>query len=91
MSVAFPRGTTVTVAQAASYADVSRQTIRRWCVEHGIGVQIGDNGTWRVSAPALSALLSTDRPALDAILAGRFSDPAAQAHMAARFDIGARG
>jgi len=88
---ALPRGTTVTVTQAASYASVSPQTIRRWCVEHGIGAQVGANGNWRVSAPALSALLSADRLALDAILAGRFDDPAAKAHMAVRFEIGARG
>jgi hypothetical protein len=47
-----------TIEQAAGIAGKSRRTIRRWCIEHGIGRRIG--GTWRVSKVALMMLLEGD-------------------------------
>lgn len=91
MNAPFPPSLAIGVGQAAKVANVSGETIRRWCVSFGIGAKPGGRGRWRVSAPALLALLADDKPALAAINAGRFTDPSAAQYMAARFQAGARG
>jgi hypothetical protein len=54
----------VTIEQAASTSGKTPRTMRRWCIEHGIGRRIG--GTWRVSKVALAMLLEGDHEALAA-------------------------
>ena len=88
---AFPPSTVISVLQAATYAGVSDDTVRRWCAEHGLGQQPGGRGRWRVSAPALSAFMADDKLALAAIRAGRFDDPIVKPYLSVRFQLGARG
>ena len=52
------------VQQAAALAGVTPRTMRRWCVEHGIGRRIG--GIWRVSRIALAMWTEGDIEALAA-------------------------
>lgn len=90
MNALFLPSFAISVGQAAKVANVSGETIRRWCISDGIGVQPGGRGPWRVSAPCLLALLANDGPALAAIKAGRLGDDAARPYVAARFEAGAR-
>ncbi|WP_376775245.1 helix-turn-helix domain-containing protein [Aminobacter aminovorans] len=88
--VPIPPGTAISVPSAARYAGVSRDTIRRWCKDHGLGVQPGGRGRFRVSFPALSAFLAADDEALAAIRLGAFGDEVVSPYMAGRFEAGAR-
>jgi hypothetical protein len=53
---------------AGGIANVTTETIRRWCAMHFIGRVVG--GRWYVSKPALLMYLDGDRAALKAYLAG---------------------
>lgn len=52
-------GEWLTVAEAASIAEVSERTIRAWCLDHRIGIMVA--GRWRVSRVSLSLILAGDR------------------------------
>ncbi len=90
--VPIPKGTSISVAEAAEFAEVSGDTIRRLAIAQGLGRQPGGRSKrWRISYPALSAYLAGDRVALAALREGRFDHPSVTDHMAGRFQAGARG
>lgn len=67
--VPFDRREGVTIEEAAACAGRDVRTLRRWCIEHGIGRRIA-GGPWTVSRVALAMLLNGDRRALRLYLAG---------------------
>ncbi|GEM_PF-4187496 len=66
----------ITITIAAGIAGKDPQTVRRWCMEYGIGVQPHKNKNWRVSRPALLALLDGDHRAIQIIRNGDRTNPA---------------
>ena len=88
--VPMPKGTVITVLEAAEMAGVSDDTVRRRAREYGLGTQPGGKGKWRISYPAWSAHLADDPVALKAIRLGRFDDPSVKPYLAGRFGAGAR-
>ncbi|MET4293732.1 hypothetical protein [Bradyrhizobium sp. LB5.2] len=67
--IPFDRREAISVKEAAGLAATSGNTIRNWCIRHGIGRRVG-GGVWRVSKVALKMLLDGDMPALAAYVYG---------------------
>lgn len=67
----------ISVSVAARLSGTSTESVRRWCKTYGIGTQTGKNASWRVSRPALLALLDGNTVALAAIKAGDKCHPEA--------------
>jgi hypothetical protein len=59
----------LTLKEASTAAGRSERTIRRWCIDKGIGRRVAD-GTWTVSKVALLMLLEGDDEALFSYLHG---------------------
>lgn len=70
----------ISVSIAARLAGVTPRTIQNWCCAHRIGRRIA-NGPWRVSRVALQMLLSNDKSALKAYLAGKRADERVAAYL----------
>lgn len=64
----------ISVAEAAEYAGVSGETIRRWCDRYGIGRRPAGNGyrewAYQVSLPGLRMVVTGDFTALEAFRSG---------------------
>ena len=88
--VPLPRGTVITVSEAAALAGVSDDTVRRRAREFGLGAQPGGKGKWRISFPAWSAHLVADLAAIEEMRLGRFDHPSVMKYLVGRFDAGAR-
>lgn len=75
----------IPVSVACRLSGRSGETVRQWCKVYGIGVQVGKNTSWRVSRPALLALLDGEKakPALVAILQGDRNNPEARSYYGA--------
>src|SRR5207302_334011 len=69
---------------AAETAGVTCSTMRRWCVEHGLGRRVGR--PWRVSRVALQMHLDGDRAALRAYHSGDRTSELVVAYFR-RFDL----
>lgn len=82
--VPLPYSDIVSVTEAASYAGVSGETIRRWCQRFGIGRQFRGNGwrewRWQVSRPALRMVVTRDWEALEAFRCGDRTSPLVSRH-----------
>ena len=63
-------GETVNIKSAARIANVSPDTVGRWCRVFGIGRQPSPGSIWRVSLPALRMVVACDDTALEAFRAG---------------------
>lgn len=63
------------VKQAAGLVGVSGETIRKWCIEYGIGRQIKRKAKWRVSRPALYMVAAADFEALEEFRRGNRGHP----------------
>ena len=66
---------TINVKAAALIANVSPDTVGRWCRVFGIGRQPSPGSNWRVSRPALRMVAACDDAALDAFRTGDRSNP----------------
>lgn len=64
----------IDIRGAAKRAGRSQNTLRNWCIKHGLGRRIA-GGLWVVSKPALAMFLDGDTKALRAYLAGDRSSP----------------
>lgn len=63
------------IKQGAALAGVSPDTVRRWCIEYGIGRQLNKHTPWRVFPAPLLMARAADIKALEAYRAGdRTSD-----------------
>lgn len=67
------RGEGISTAAAAELAGVNERTVRKWCLDHGIGLRVC--GRWRVSIVALMMILSGDQDALSAYQDGDRTSP----------------
>ena len=72
-----PWGDAISVSVACKLSGRSGETVRQWCKTYGIGIQVSKNACWRVSRPALRALLNGDAEAVQAIRAGDRRNPIA--------------
>jgi len=83
-------GTEITVQQAAAWAGLSEDTVRRRARADGLGHQPGGRGRMIISAPAWSAYVVDDREALAAIRLGDLDHPSVRPHLERRFEMGVR-
>jgi hypothetical protein len=74
-------GQVTTIKGAASEAHVSCDSVRRWCASYGIGRQLAEGGTWRVSVPALRMVVACDPEALEAFRRGDVTHPRVVAYL----------
>lgn len=72
--LSIPIGEIIYVSEAMKIAGVSDETIRRWCVKHGIGrkyrAYTWSDNVWQVSRPGLLIVMAKDWEALQALIAG---------------------
>lgn len=65
-------GEVISLKEAAHRTGKNEKTIRRWCVEDGIGRRASSGAPWEISALALEAKRYGDGEALDALRCGKF-------------------
>lgn len=65
-------GEVISLKEAAHRVGKNEKTIRRWCVEDGIGRRSSMGAPWEISAIALEAKRYGDSEALDALRSGEF-------------------
>lgn len=72
--MSMPVGDIISVSEAMKIAEVSDETIRRWCAKYGIGrkyrAHSWSDNVWQVSRPGLRIVMAKDWDALEALMAG---------------------
>ncbi len=63
----------LSLKQAAGIAEVSPDTVARWCKRYGIGKQLHPNAQWRVDEEGLRIVMAGDAEALAAYRADPFA------------------
>ncbi|WP_430251253.1 hypothetical protein [Neorhizobium sp. DAR64860/K0K1] len=77
----------VRIETAMFFAQVSDKTIRTWAAKDGIGRQAERHAPLQISLPALLMKADGDHAALDALRAGRRSNPAVAAYLDRAIDL----
>ncbi|MEO9299011.1 hypothetical protein [Devosia alba] len=65
----------LSLQQAAFETNQSEKTIRRLCIEFGIGRRSARGGHYQISSPALQMVMSNDLVALELLRAGQREAP----------------
>jgi hypothetical protein len=73
----------ISVAHAARRADVSKDTVQRWCRQYGIGKQLAPHSPWRVDPLGLIIVMNGDGDALEAYRAGNMTASAIKPYITA--------
>lgn len=66
---------TITLKEAVYRSGMHEKTLRRWCVEDGIGRRTSPGAPWQISAVALEAKRYGDQEALDLLRTGKRESP----------------
>jgi hypothetical protein len=69
------KGEAIGMKQAEDMTGHSAKTIKRWCLELGIGTHSCPSAPWRISAPALMMVLHGDARALELLRQGKRDHP----------------
>lgn len=69
------KGDAIGMKQAEDMTGLSSKTIKRWCLDLGIGAHSCSSAPWRISAPALMMVLHGDIRALELLRQGKRDHP----------------